>query len=401
MRAFSTFTGIGGLDLGLERAGIECVGQVEIDESCNTLLRRRWPDVPRWTDMREVDPDDLPTFDVLHGGFPCQDVSLAGRRRGLVGERSGLFHEYARIVTALRPNWVLLENVPGLLSSNRGEDFATILRILVRRGYRVEWRILDAQYHGVAQRRRRVFIIGSLGGGSTPWPVLLEPPCRVGDPPARRGAGQEVAGTLAARIDGGGFPGTDEAAGGYLTVSFTTSDMDRAKTEHTGPLTSDNHGAVPIAFTVNQREEARELDDLSVALLGDRFGSAHGETLLAGEASMALTSRMNRDDGESQTFIAFTERGRANGRNVEVEPDPDVVGALMSGVGSTARARRLATATGVRRLTPLECERLQGLPDGWTEGFSDTTRYRMIGNAVAVPVAEWVGRRLAGAHLHR
>ncbi len=161
MKFGSLFTGVGGFDLGFERAGMECAWQVEFDKNCQNVLRKHWSETELFNDVRTVGKHNLEPVDVICGGFPCQDVSIAGKRAGLAGERSGLWSEFARIIDELEPKWVVIENVPGLLSSNRGRDFATVIRWLAERGYGVAWRILDSQYFGVAQRRRRVFIVGS------------------------------------------------------------------------------------------------------------------------------------------------------------------------------------------------------------------------------------------------
>jgi DNA-cytosine methyltransferase len=192
LRYLSLFSGIGGFDLGFDRAGMVCAGQVEYDEKARGVLARHWPDVPRLNDVREVQGNEFGTVDVITGGFPCQDVSVAGRRAGLAGERSGLWFEFHRLIDRVRPRWAVIENVPGLLSSNGGRDFAVILRGLVECGYGVAWRILDAQYFGVAQRRRRVFIVGSLGSGRAAE-VLFEREGGAGDIAESRQAGAGIA----------------------------------------------------------------------------------------------------------------------------------------------------------------------------------------------------------------
>ena len=306
-RHLSLFSGIGGLDLGFHRAGMTTVGQVENDPRCVSVLERWWPNVPRWDDVRTY-PAEPGAADVVSGGFPCQDLSVAGRRRGLAGERSGLLWEFHRILAGSRPAWCVVENVPGLLSANRGEDFAALLGGLAELGYSVAWRVLDAQWFGVAQRRRRVFVVGHLGDHRGPVRVLdLGQGC-AGDPPPRREAGQEVAGTLGS-LSKGGFRSTD----------------------------LDGQGAwVPtVAFAHNQRDEVRAIGDLAVALPAEHSGTTRMETLLA--------------------------------------------------------------STGVRRLTPTECARLQGFPDHWNDHLADSHRYRQFGNAVCVPVAEWIGARLVAA----
>ena len=181
LRYLSLFSGVGGFDLGFDRAGMTCAGQVEYDEKARAVLAKHWPDVKRINDVREAQGDEFGTVDLICGGFPCQDVSVAGRRAGLAGERSGLWYEFHRLIDRVRPRWVVIENVPGLLSSHSGRDFAVIIRGLVKCGYGVAWRVLDAQYFGVPQRRRRVFIVGSLGDGRAAE-VLFEREGGAGNP---------------------------------------------------------------------------------------------------------------------------------------------------------------------------------------------------------------------------
>ena len=158
LRYLSLFSGIGGFDLGFDRAGMVCAGQVEYDEKTRAVLAKHWPDVKRMNDVREVQGDEFGTVDLICGGFPCQDVSVAGRREGLAGERSGLWYEFHRLIEATLPPWIVIENVPGLLSSNGGKDIQIIIDSLTRMGYTVDIDIKDAQEFGVAQRRRRVFL---------------------------------------------------------------------------------------------------------------------------------------------------------------------------------------------------------------------------------------------------
>jgi site-specific DNA-cytosine methylase len=155
----SCFAGIEGFGYGAERAGFRVVAQIENDPKCRRVLRHHYPDALLLGDIREVDPAELPHADVVCGGFPCQDLSVAGRRAGLAGERSGLFFEFMRLVADIRPDWVVIENVPGLLSSNGGRDMAVVLDSLEDLGYILDCDILDAQNFGVAQRRRRVFLV--------------------------------------------------------------------------------------------------------------------------------------------------------------------------------------------------------------------------------------------------
>ena len=159
LRYLSLFSGIGGFDLGFDRAGMECAGQVEIDAKCNEVLAYHWPHVWRHNDVRTLTRKNAPTVDLVCGGFPCQDLSVAGRRKGLAGERSGLWFEFRRVLAGILPEWIVIENVPGLLSSNGGADVQIILDSLTQMGYTVDVDIKDAQEFGVAQRRRRVFLL--------------------------------------------------------------------------------------------------------------------------------------------------------------------------------------------------------------------------------------------------
>ena len=179
MKAVSLFAGVGGFDLALERAGVSVVASVEIDKHARGVLSQQFPNTTLINDVKDVTGDQLKQlgFDgsdgIIVGGFPCQDLSVAGKRAGLAGARSGLFWEICRILDETKTKWFVLENVPGLLSSNDGRDMGTVIQALVERGYGVAYRILDAQYFGVPQRRRRVFIVGCLGdNGGAPAEVL-------------------------------------------------------------------------------------------------------------------------------------------------------------------------------------------------------------------------------------
>jgi len=178
MKAVSLFAGVGGFDLALTRGGLEVVASVEIDKHARKVLEKQFPTTTHLEDVKSVTGKQL--FDlgfnsdgIIVGGFPCQDLSVAGKRRGLAGERSGLFFEVVRLLAETKAKWFILENVPGLLSSNGGRDLGIVIETLAELGYGVAYRILDAQYFGVPQRRRRIFIVGCLGDdGRTPAKIL-------------------------------------------------------------------------------------------------------------------------------------------------------------------------------------------------------------------------------------
>jgi DNA (cytosine-5)-methyltransferase 1 len=220
--AVSLFAGVGGFDLALERAGVKVVASVEWDKNAQKVLQRRFPNSTIFGDIQGVTGEQLraagfdPTNGIITGGFPCQDLSVAGKRAGLAGSRSGLFWEICRLLDETRTETFILENVPGLLSSNNGRDMACVIEALVERGYRIAWRVLDAQYFGVPQRRRRVFIVGCLGNsGGSPEEILSIAEGRAGYPKKsnapRKGSATTIArgsessgeravtGTLAAR----------------------------------------------------------------------------------------------------------------------------------------------------------------------------------------------------------
>ena len=173
MKHASFFSGVGGLDLGFERAGIETVSVSEIDPYANAVLAERFPDAPNLGSITEVEANAIPEADIWSGGFPCQDLSVAGKRAGFAGKRSSLAFTFLDLVEQRRPRWLVLENVPGLFSSNKGADFGRLLYEMEQLGYGVSWRTLDARYFGVAQRRRRVFLVASLESDRA-GEVLLE-----------------------------------------------------------------------------------------------------------------------------------------------------------------------------------------------------------------------------------
>ena len=182
----SLFAGVGGFDLGFEKAGHTCVGQVEIDKNAQKILKKHWPDIPLHGDVKTAiewakEINLIGKVDIVCGGFPCQDVSVAGKRAGIAGARSGLFWDAIRFAQEVKAHTIVLENVPGLLSSNEGRDFGVVISEMANAGYsHIEWRVLDSQFFGVPQRRRRVFIVGSTRDRSRS-PILIESESMRGD----------------------------------------------------------------------------------------------------------------------------------------------------------------------------------------------------------------------------
>lgn len=334
----SLFAGIGGFDRGMEQSGWECKFQVEWDKHCRNILDRHWSDVEKWSDIRNVNGRFLPPVDCIVFGSPCQDLSHAGQRQGLSGERSGLFHEAIRIIKEMRdatggtfPRYTIWENVAGALSSNNGLDFATVINEMVEAGAVLqEYALLDAQFFNVPQRRRRIF----------------------------------------------------------LASVFSSAAAERCP----DPL-------LPVTESVQRDSKKGRTEKEVVANETSESIGTGSEWWNGGQIADALT-RTSDDQRmpDKHRFQAVVET-------------KDVVGALCSrdfkGVGNQyVDENKLVTesAMAVRRLTPIECERLQGFPDNHTlynaDGTvqADTHRFKQLGNAVAVPVAKWVGEQLMNVH---
>ena len=205
----SLFSGVGGIDLGMEQAGHECVAQVEWDKNAAGVLKHRWPNVPLFCDVSKVSADNLPDADFITYGFPCQDLSVAGKRKGLDGKRSGLFYEATRLIRELRSRgcglrFAVAENVGGLFSADDGVALARCIRELLDCGAcETGWRLLDSQYFGVAQRRKRVFIVSDFGGESVDE-ILAITESLPGHPAPSREAGKGTAGDASKGVGEGG-----------------------------------------------------------------------------------------------------------------------------------------------------------------------------------------------------
>ena len=383
MNVGSTFSGVGGFDLGFERAGMRVLWQAEIDEWCRRVLRWHWPNAAIFDDVRAVNGEAEPV-NLLCGGFPCQDLSVAGKRAGFKGERSSLFFEFARIADELRPRWIVLENVVGLLSSAEGRDFGILLATLAEIGYGVSWRVVDARFFGVPQRRRRVFIVGCLGDDGERAVRAL-------------GAGGE--GNLAAgecSWQGASPPPTGSVGGvgGVIanTLQVTCGDYSRA----------DGFNAVVepasvTSFAQNQRGELRESDIAAQLTTG---GGKPGEGYAAVRierptVSFQLGNTKANGSNVNTEGVAYTLDQAAGQGVLANAPDRGQGGAD----DNSAQANHIVPdGPSVRRLTPTECERLMGWPDGWTAVDGDKTpdgrRYAACGNGVVANVSEWIGRRI-------
>ena len=221
----SLFAGVGGFDLAMQRQGVRVVASVEIDKNCNQVLANHFPEATQFNDITTVNGEDLinagftPSTGIITGGFPCQDVSVAGRRAGLAGARSGLFWEAARIVEETQSEYFILENVPGLLSSNKGADFGVVIGTMADLGYSIGWRVLDAQYFGVPQRRKRVFIVGRRATSGGVAEILFKSEGLRRNPTQIIQAGQDTTTSTARSFGQSSFAGYTE---GPATITATS-----------------------------------------------------------------------------------------------------------------------------------------------------------------------------------
>lgn len=413
LTAVCLFDGIGGFPLALSRAGVRTVLSCEIDPAARGVLADHFDHVLH-DDVRTLTADDcrragfVPERGIICAGWPCQGNSVAGHREGMGDPRSGLWVHVARLLSELRPRWFIGENVPGLLSVNDGWDFAEILTDLDRLGYGVCWRVLDAQYFGVPQRRRRVVIVGCLGDRAAPVQVLLEPEgmqrdsaqgseseagASVASESRSRGSRAEL--TVVSTLQAGGATADGDSTPKRQPAAISSRWVVSALTSsHGGPDDNDAQANHLIGFDLAQitsstnRSNPQPGDPMTPLHAGGQPHIAHALTAEGHDASEDGTGR-----GTPLVPMAFA--WQAGGKN-------DASGAFAEDMTPTMpRKQTLAvqTATAVRRLTPLECERLQGFPDGWTatsngKPQADSPRYRQLGNAIAVPVFEWVARRL-------
>ncbi|MCX6023176.1 MAG: DNA (cytosine-5-)-methyltransferase [Chloroflexi bacterium] len=441
----SHFAGCGGIDLGLERAGWTCAFQCEIDRQARGVLERHWPETPRWDDITTLRGEDVRRLKgtdrpatLMAGGFPCQDLSVAGRRDGLDGKRSRLFYEFDRLLTEIAPECLLLENVPGLLSSRRGADFAALLGHLTgfwptvpRDGWRnagvcfgprynVAWRVLDAQFIGVAQRRRRVFLVGHLRDRTFAARCLFEPEALPGDSPPRPGQRQEVAAAGEAvaapsgRVAGpGGFAipllevdgrlGAGTLSDGLGVGAPRKSPTWAAAFTERGITNPQEHSWIETGrpSPTLHSKGMHVIHDVAQPLRANRWGGSdsHGDQgdlvisigggshpLWAYDLAQPLLNRRG-DPGMVISIAGDSHPVFAN----------DLAAPLVAEHGQNGMVLRGIT---VRELTMIERERLQAMPDNWTafdakgKRLSKTARQRLTGNSVATTVITWLGLRM-------
>ena len=436
MNYLSVCSGIEAASVAWHPLGWNPIAFSEIEKFPAQLLAHHYPQTPNWGDMTKFKEWPDADVNVLVGGTPCQSFSVAGLRKGLDDPRGNLMLTYLAIADRYRPEWVVWENVPGVLSSNGGRDFASFLRGLAELGYGFAYRILDAQYFGVAQRRRRVFVVGHIGDWQRAAAVLFERHSLQGHPAPRREAGKRVAGTIEAslgRSRGAGTPpgaiqlqpvkqrevaGCLNSAGGHAVPGNSIQDVDQGYLQVVAPPPN-------ISRTLNaggmgrQDWETETLIptngggfDVAHSLRGEGFdasedGTGRGTPLMP----IAFSAKdYGADAGELAPTLRAGDHTNSHA-NAGVMPTvafgvgeaPDVGHCLRSGASKADKHESttyIQSSMQVRRLTPRECERLQGFPDDYTlvqhrnKPAADGPRYKALGNSMAVPVMAWIGERI-------
>jgi DNA (cytosine-5)-methyltransferase 1 len=356
----------------------------EIEKFPSAVLKHHYPSVPNRGDMTNFKewPDE--PIDVLVGGTPCQSFSVAGLRKGLDDPRGNLMLTYLAIAAKYRPKWLVWENVPGVLSSNGGLDFASLLRGMGELRYGFAYRVLDAQYFGVAQRRRRVFVVGYLGSWQRAAAVLFERHSLQRNIAPRRQEGEKVADTLTV--------GANQYSG------FNGEPVAQCLTTRTGSAFDPFMETLPIAFSSKQQ---------SMKTSDTAFSSKQQSM----KTSDNVANTLGANDYKEPQAVAYDSTVTAPLNTQLGLRGPDVSNSLREGVGignvgdpaftlQASHGHGVITPSQVRRLTPIECERLQGFPDNYTDirlndkQTPDGPRYKAMGNSMAVPVMNWIGRRI-------
>ena len=357
MNYLSVCSGIEAATVAWHDMGWKPIGFSEIEKFPSQLLQHHYPNVTNYGDMTKFKEWNInEPVNLLVGGTPCQSFSVAGLRKGLEDPRGNLMLTYLGIADKFKPKWLLWENVPGVLSSNGGEDFACLLKGMAELGYGFAYRVLDAQHFGVPQRRKRVFVVGCLGDWRSAAKVLFESESMCRDITPSRKEKQEITENIIPSIAN--------------CLQTTCNDYSRA----------DGFNIIPMGIYNN-------ISDTVTA----KF--AKGAELLQQGAKNGGNCIFHPIISEPKSYgIPGNWIGRKpeNGGNATT-PMNDIAPCLtktdVHGVSYDMR---------VRRLTPIECERLQGFPDNYTNTptSSDTTRYKALGNSMAVPVMKWIGQRI-------
>lgn len=382
----------------------------EIEPFPSAVLAHHYPTVPNLGDMTKFKDWPDATIDLLVGGTPCQSFSVAGLRKGLADPRGNLMLTYLAIAERYAPRWLVWENVPGVLSSNGGRDFGTLLGGLAELGYGFAYRVLDAQFFGVPQRRRRVFVVGYLGDWRRAAAVLFERESLLGHPAPRRESGERVAATLTRGAESsgkGGYAGRRQEDDVNIVVAYGGNNT-------SGPI--DVATAINACASASGRMDFESETFIAHSLRGEGFdaseaGTGRGTPLIPVPFDTTqITSAANRCNpragdpchplaaGVHAPAIAF-QSSQSGMRLVDSH-------ATLDANNGSRRHNGVMHGSAVRRLTPRECERLQGFPDEYTlvnvrgKPAADGPRYKALGNSMAVPVMAWIGRRIEVIESH-
>jgi len=431
MKVFSMFSGIGGFDLAMRNLGHEIVGACEIDKYARQIYTKQFPGVPIHNDATTLQGDTLPPFDVLCGGFPCQAFSIAGKRKGFSDTRGSLFFEIARIAKEKQPSLLFLENVKGLFNHDNGETFRTILSSLDEVGYDVEWQLHNSKYH-VPQNRERVYIVGHLRGQRT---RQVFPLGNIDSKPTKKIKQTGIKYNMKSDRQAERVYESDGLAptlghGNATSQPFIAVVNDRKGLREVERATCldanyfkghDYHGARTLIYKLvravltpdraETRQVGRRFKEDGEPSFAVTTQDRHGVMIETVEPKLKPIGQLTPHNGTkvydvsgiSPTLIS----SEGSGSIIKIAEEPKKVNLIyFSNTNANMKQRiqekesswTLGTGTDfgikedkkIRKLTPVECERLQGFPDGWTEGVSDTQRYKTCGNAVTVPVVQWI-----------
>jgi DNA (cytosine-5)-methyltransferase 1 len=403
----SLFSGIEAASVAWNPLGWRCAWTAEIDPFASAVLAHRYPDVPNRGDVNRIDADAVEPVDLIVFGSPCQSFSVAGKRLGLDDPHGNMALVGLRVVGRIRPRWVVWENVPGVLSSDGGRDFGAFLGLLGELGYGFSYRILDAQFAGVPQRRRRVFVVGYLGDWRPAASVLFEPESLRGDSPPRREAGQGIARCIATGTNSQRYDGESE---NFIAKSIPARSQlaHREDSDTLIAFSAKDHGADHSGIAPTLRAGTHDKSHANAGVIpAIAFAHQQGGSMDLHMASdCALTLQVNQGQAVTHSLRADGFDASEDGTGRGTPLIPAIAQPLRSNYRNnsnpgTEAAMHIQQGMSVRRLTPVECERLQGFFDGWTDvpyrgkPAADGPRYRAIGNSMAVPVVRWLGERIA------
>ena len=369
MKFFDLFAGVGGFRLGMEKNGHECIGSCEIDKYARETYKKNFGNYPEFSDARLIKAQDLQDFDVLTAGFPCQAWSMAGFRKGFEDSRGDLFFQIVRLAREKQPQILFLENVKGLLSHDKGASFREMLRTLDEVGYDVQWQVINSKYF-VPQNRERVFIIGYL-----------------------RGTGRRKILPLGFYVEDNSEPPRLKLVKNSKDDSYRIYDPDGiARTLRAGIGGMGKMTGVYVDKFWKEYNDEKKVDN-KIKVLGNKNPSGRGQSGIIYDPS-GLSPTLQAGTGEHQNSQGYIAVVKDHDKLRELKDDKStMVGAnYFKGADNHGQRTLIKKGMRVRRLTPKECERLQGFPDDWTKGLSDTQRYKQMGNAVTVDVIEYISR---------